>query len=163
MPPTFKKKKKKKKNTCKTVPDSWNLLTQVLLYLFKSMQHQLLESGLISRSSTAQTPLQMHWVLGHIPCWGYGEQQQGKETPHGGQDGEKYPEVADPLRHESCQRRSEYEKDWNDSIDHGHLLNGNSQWLHVEVQVWIQHSHGGRLEEEYQLYPDLKGKHLSWK
>ena len=42
-----------------------------------------------------------------------------------------------------------------DSIDDGGLLDGDAQGLHVEVEEGVEDGHGGGLEEEDKLDPNL--------
>ena len=43
----------------------------------------------------------------------------------------------------------------DDSIDDGGLLDGDAQGLHVEVEEGVEDGHGGGLEQEDKLDPNL--------
>ena len=90
------------------------------------MQHQLLVAGPISGTPTADPPLQVLGVGRGIPGGRDGEQQEGEDAPERREHGQQDAEVADLVGHEAGQGRRENEQDWDDCIDHGHLLDGQA-------------------------------------
>ena len=102
----------------------------------------------------------MDWVLSDVTGCRNGKQKEGKQSAQGRQDRQKYSKVPDPLSHEGRQGRSEDEEDWNDCVDDGDLLHRDAEGLHVQVQVRVEDGHGGRLEEEDELDPNLLKQEL---